>query len=79
MSLVVPIDDLEVACFYCGCTADAACETPDGPCAWVSEHPPVCSHPECQAWLLRWLALASVLNMAEAYGVRFRSPSLVLT
>lgn len=31
------------ACIGCGCTENNACMTPDGPCAWASIDPPLCS------------------------------------
>lgn len=34
------------ACRYCGCTQARACETPEGPCHWISGE--VCSAPTCR-------------------------------
>ena len=30
-------------CIRCGCSDEAACMTPAGPCHWVSTDPPICS------------------------------------
>jgi hypothetical protein len=35
------------ACKHCGCTDAKACQTPDGPCCWISAD--VCSAPACVA------------------------------
>jgi len=34
-------------CRHCGCTEQAACELPDGPCSWAAED--VCTNPDCLA------------------------------
>lgn len=38
-----------IMCTYCACTESSACDTPDGPCSWISTDPPVCSALDCQA------------------------------
>lgn len=44
-----------MTCIFCGCDERHACDTEDGPCAWYSEVPPVCTAENCAGPFVMWL------------------------